>query len=282
MKDYLIIMPAHNEAANIGAVLNDMIPYREHTLVIDDGCTDDTKQIAEEYGFNCLSNLENLGVANSVIKGMDYALEQNFKKAIIMDADGQHNPAYIPQFLKELEEHDFVFGCRYHKDELIPTNKWASNLFAAALYAELTGQFLTDISCGFKGMHISGGLLEAIKESQGFGIVYDIVSYALCMKKDISIVQIDAVYYYDELLCTRNSEIMALLNSVENCRKVFGKNPMDRFGYAIRNMKQAVQCNQSFGINVAATNFWAFPITNGNYLFQMEPKDIRKWIEKCS
>lgn len=62
-----------------------------------------------------LITAKNYGVAYSIIRGFCYAAEHYIKKVIIMDADGQHNPAYIPQFLEELEEHEFVFGCRFYK-----------------------------------------------------------------------------------------------------------------------------------------------------------------------
>lgn len=282
MKDYLIIIPAYNEEKNIGRVLDGMRHFRENTIIINDGSADHTSQIIKEKGFFCINNYCNHGVADCIIQGINLASERQIEKVIIMDADGQHNPAKIPGFLEELENHDFVFGCRYHKSELIPTNKWASNLFAAALYAELTGLFLTDISCGFKGISLSDGLVDVLKKSQGFEAIYDIVSYAMCNRKSISVVPIEAVYYYDELLCTRNKEIIALLNSIENCKKIYHKNYAGRFARVIQDIKQAVLNNRRFGINIADTNFWAFPVANDSYFFQINPVDIEKWIKSSA
>ena len=163
-----------------------------------------------------------------------------------MDADGQHDPAYIPQFLNMLEEHDFAFGCRFHKGEPIPTNKWASNLFAAALYAELTGRYFTDLSCGFKGLHVDKDLMAALENSQGFGIIYDIVSYALRKKADIGIVPIEAIYFYDELLYTPAKEIFGLLEAVDQFRQMYGGKASERLETLIQDIRKAILHREKF------------------------------------
>lgn len=48
---YLIVMPAYNEAAKIGKLLENMQPYKSNVLVIDDGSKDQTRQIIDDYGF---------------------------------------------------------------------------------------------------------------------------------------------------------------------------------------------------------------------------------------
>ena len=197
MKNFLIIISAYNEARSIESVLKGMEPFKNHILIVNDGSTDETWDMIQKYGFKGLNNRKSYGGAYSILRGFRYAVECGIKKVIIMEADGQHDPAYIPQFINVLEKHDFAFGCRFHKGEPIPTNKWASNLFAVALYAELTGRYFTDLSCGFKGLHVDKDLMAALENSQGFGIIYDIVSYALRKKADIGIVPIEAIYFYD-------------------------------------------------------------------------------------
>ena len=135
MENYMIIIPAFNEEKNIKSLLLDMIPYKDKTIIINDASTDCTKEIVYNLDFKCIDNIKNIGVSKCIIRGIEYALKNNIRKVILMDADGQHNPIHIPAFLNKLESHEFVFGCRYYNDQYIPTNKWASNLFAATIYA---------------------------------------------------------------------------------------------------------------------------------------------------
>ena len=282
MEKFLIIMPAYNEAKGIESVLKGMESFKDFTVIINDGSTDETWDIIQKCGFKVINNGKNYGVAYSIIRGFCYAAEHYIKKVIIMDADGQHNPAYIPQFLEELEEHEFVFGCRFYKEEPVPTNKWASNLFASALYAELTGRYFTDLACGFKGLHMDEDLIAAVKNSKGFGIIYDIVSYALNKQSDIGIVPVEAIYFYDELLYTPAKEIFGLLEAVDHFRQMYGGKTSDCMEILIQNVRQAVSRRDKFHAHIASTDFWAFPICEDGYLFQIDPKDIWRWLEKSS
>lgn len=282
MENYLIIMPAYNEASKIESLLVDMLPYRENTIIINDGSIDCTSSIIHKYKFECIDNIENFGVSKCIAQGIDYALENNVKKVILMDSDGQHSPVHIPMFLNKLAKHEFVFGCRYYENESIPTNKWASNLFAAALYAELTNRFFTDISCGFKGISLNDGLIRTIKDSKGYGVVYNIVNNALLTNADIAITPIRAIYSYSELLYTKSKEILALLNSVDNLRIMCDKKIFFKIEQTIGVVKNAIKCHEKFHVNVADVNFWAFPICEDGFIFQMDPKDISIWLKKCS
>lgn len=281
MNSYLIVMPAYNEEKKIGSLLLAMSPYRDNTLIINDGSVDHTSSIIHSYGFKCIDNVRNSGVSKCIEQGLKYAVENNIRKVILMDSDGQHSPVHIPIFLRKLERYEFVFGCRYNKNEYIPTNKWASNIFAAALYAELTGRFFTDISCGFKGFNISEGIMKMIKYSQGYGVIYDIVNYALLIHADISIVPIYAIYAYDELLYTKSKEIISLMNSVDNLGKLSKEMYSCKIERIIQMVKKAVTCSEKFHVNIANIDLWAYPICEDGFIFQIDPKDILIWLEKC-
>ncbi len=282
MENYMIIIPAFNEEKNIKSLLLDMIPYKDRTIIINDGSTDCTKEIVYNLGFKCIDNFKNIGVSKCIVRGIEYALKNNIRKVILMDADGQHNPIHIPAFLNKLECHEFVFGCRYYNDQYVPTNKWASNLFAATLYAELTGQFFTDISCGFKGISISNKLINTIKLSQDYSVIYDIANYALVTQSDISITPIQAIYAYDELLYTKTKEIVSLMNSVDNLRKKYEGKDLNKIEQIIKTTRKAVQLHSKFYANIENMDFWAFPVCEDGFLFQMNPKDIVAWQKRCN
>ena len=91
----LVLMPAHNEAASIGATLariREFLPEAA-AVVIDDYSSDGTRALALEAGAHVVALPWNLGYGGAVQAGFKYALAQGYECAIQMDADGQHDPA---------------------------------------------------------------------------------------------------------------------------------------------------------------------------------------------
>ena len=93
----LIIMPAHNEALNIGSVIEDIRRHEPDidVLVVNDDSGDQTAQVALDAGATVVTLPCNLGYGGAVQTGYRYAVERDYDIGLIMDADGQHNPADI-------------------------------------------------------------------------------------------------------------------------------------------------------------------------------------------
>lgn len=112
----LIVIPAYNEALNIGGVIAEI---RRHfggeIAVIDDGSTDETGAIARQAGAIVLRHPCNLGIGAAVQTGFIYGLENGYEVVMRLDADGQHDPMYIADFVRILEsgEADIVVGSRF-------------------------------------------------------------------------------------------------------------------------------------------------------------------------
>ncbi|WP_456416408.1 glycosyltransferase family 2 protein [Thiolapillus sp.] len=87
----LILIPAHNEAASVSAVVREVIRRTGcRVVVIDDASTDDTAVIAREAGATVLTLAVQLGAWGALQAGMRFALQQEYRFVITMDADGQH------------------------------------------------------------------------------------------------------------------------------------------------------------------------------------------------
>ena len=120
-KKILFVIPAHNESANIGKVLDEIrrdVDYAD-ILVIDDFSNDNTMQIVEEHGVKCISNIFNLRYAWSVQTGIKYAYQNNYDYVIQFDADGQHIAEEAEKLVKTAmadPKIDIVIGSRYLKD----------------------------------------------------------------------------------------------------------------------------------------------------------------------
>ena len=105
----LIIIPAYNEELNIEKTVNKIKKYNNCSkntidyIIINDGSTDNTKEICDKNKFNVINLIHNLGIGGAVQTGYKYALENNYDIAIQFDGDGQHDEKYIDSLIKEIE-----------------------------------------------------------------------------------------------------------------------------------------------------------------------------------
>ncbi|MDH6111013.1 glycosyltransferase involved in cell wall biosynthesis [Kitasatospora sp. MAP12-15] len=152
----LIILPAWNEEEGLPSVLREIqehLPYVD-TLVVDDGSSDNTAAVAEAAGSAVARLPFNLGVGGAMRCGYRYAALHGYDVAIQVDADGQHDPAYVPVLLAQLEkgEADLVVGARFAGTgdyEVRGPRKWAMKLLSGVL-SKITGTRLTDTTSGFR------------------------------------------------------------------------------------------------------------------------------------
>ena len=117
MSDTLVFIPAWNEAENVPAVLDDLqrvLPDAD-VLVIDDGSTDGTAQVARAHGADVHSFGENRGLRKAIAAGYAQALERGYAYCGRVDADGQHPAAELARLLALVREGrcDAAVGSRF-------------------------------------------------------------------------------------------------------------------------------------------------------------------------
>lgn len=156
----LVMMPALNEAATIGSVLA-RVPRtlagvsEVSLLVIDDGSSDDTVQIARAAGASVLSHGHNLGVGVALQTGLAEALRLGVDLAVNIDSDGQFAPEDIAKLIVPVVEGraDFVSASRFLDPALVPDMpgvKKLGNWGMARIISALVGRRFADVSCGFR------------------------------------------------------------------------------------------------------------------------------------
>ena len=143
-----------NEAESLPNVISEIKGlFPDHLIiVVDDGSTDGTADIAKEFGCVCLSMPFNLGIGGALRLGFRYCMDRGIDCAYQFDADGQHDPTQISSLLSELEHSDMAVGSRFATDcsyEVGQSRKAAMN-FLRFLVRIYTGQRFTDTSSGFR------------------------------------------------------------------------------------------------------------------------------------
>jgi glycosyltransferase involved in cell wall biosynthesis len=153
----LAVVPAYNEEATLGrviAALREEAPEFE-ILVIDDGSTDGTRQVAEASGARVLRHPFNLGIGGAVQSGFQFAMEHGYDYMVQADADGQHDPAEIPKLVGEMQadpDMDVICGSRFLKDlqYVGPISRRAGIHVFAFILSRIVGQKVTDPTSGFR------------------------------------------------------------------------------------------------------------------------------------
>jgi glycosyltransferase involved in cell wall biosynthesis len=153
----LAVVPAYNEAATIGPVIDSLRAHAPEldVVVIDDGSTDATCREAVARGARVLRHPFNLGIGGAVQSGFKFALENGYDYMVQVDADGQHDPAEIPALVRAMEEQpelDVVCGSRFLKDlqYVGPVSRRAGIHLFAFVLSRIVGQKVTDPTSGFR------------------------------------------------------------------------------------------------------------------------------------
>jgi glycosyltransferase involved in cell wall biosynthesis len=146
--DTTVLIPAFNEAASIGAVVNDLRAagaWRD-ILVIDDGSSDGTGARAAAAGAHVLRHPYNKGNGAAVKTGIRNA-DSLF--VLIADADGQHRPADAIRLVSKLDEYDLVVGARSSQTQASLARR-IGNAVLNQLASYLTQQPIPDLTSGFR------------------------------------------------------------------------------------------------------------------------------------
>lgn len=154
MMKILAVIPAYNEEACLADTVREFVetcPEVDY-LIINDGSTDATPDICDRNGFNHIDLPINTGLSSGFRTGMKYALRHGYDAVIQFDADGQHDPAYIPQMARKLDETgcDIVIGSRYLAGEAAKGMRNVGSRIITWLIRHTTGVSLTDPTCGLR------------------------------------------------------------------------------------------------------------------------------------
>ena len=152
----MVCIPCYNEEVAVGSLVLRASQYADKVVVLDDGSTDKTAEVARLAGADVLVHERNLGKGAALRDLFQYATQSGEDIIVIMDGDGQHNPDDIPALIKPitLDEADIVNGSRYLNGGDSSTPRYRR--FGQVVLDKLTrlglntDQDITDTQSGFR------------------------------------------------------------------------------------------------------------------------------------
>lgn len=144
------LIPAYRCPDRVGAVVAGVRAHLADVLVVDDGSGDGTGEAARRAGARVVVHEVNRGKAAALRSGLAVLLGEPHSHVLMLDADGQHDPADVPHFLAAAGEADFVLGNRLWNPAAIPPRRFWTNFLGTRALQLMTGFPLEDSQCGFR------------------------------------------------------------------------------------------------------------------------------------
>lgn len=155
MEKILIIVPAFNEEASLKPLVADIrtrLP-EGHIVIVNDGSSDNTREVAEGLGVTVLSHPFNMGIGATMQTGFKYALRNCYDVAVQVDGDGQHRPDQLGKLIEPLNSGaDIVVGSRFlgEGDYTPSVARMAGIKIFSKLVSLIIGEKVTDTTSGFR------------------------------------------------------------------------------------------------------------------------------------
>lgn len=152
--DLAAVIPAYNAGRHLAGVIERVAHHvpRERIVVVDDGSSDDTRAVAERAGVVVEAHPANRGKGAAIRSGLARAATLGVPYAILLDADGQHDPDEIPSFVAQARTSgaDLVVGNRLEDSANMPWLRLATNHVTSAVVSLLAGRRVPDSQNGYR------------------------------------------------------------------------------------------------------------------------------------
>ena len=147
-----IIIPNFNDNQKLDELIHSIhVENKEDIIIVDDGSKKQYK--SNNTNISVLYNETNRGKGYSLLKGFKYAYSKGYIHAITLDADLQHNPLHIKEFINSNDNNDLVLGYRIFSKEM-PIHRRISNVITSKLVSLIVKEKILDSQCGFRRYNI--------------------------------------------------------------------------------------------------------------------------------
>lgn len=193
----IAVIPALNEESYIGTVVLKTRQYVDEVIVVDDGSTDQTANVARLAGATVIKHKQNRGYGASIQTLLSEAKKKEPDIVLLLDADSQHNPDEIPHFIKPIVEgFDVVIGSREKQKANIPIYRRIGQRIISYSSFFLSKKKIIDSECGFRGLSKKAIAILEPREN-GMAISAEIIAIAENKGLKITTVPVSAIYTKD-------------------------------------------------------------------------------------
>lgn len=198
MPKIIAAMPAFNEAKYIGSLVLQTRKYVDEVIVVDDGSTDDTVEIAKLAGARVIQHEKNSGYGAAIQSIFNEAKKLNPDVLVVLDADSQHHPQEIPTLIKPVLENqnDVVIGSRQEHSKKIPFYRRIGQKIILRSVKTIAEDTLTDSECGFRAFSRQAIQTLNLKE-KGMAVSAETVAQAYQKKLKVTQVPVNITYTKD-------------------------------------------------------------------------------------
>jgi len=150
-----VVIPVYNEVEYLDELIQKITPQVSKIICVDDGSTDGSHQLLDAKSeVELITNSQNYGKGFSLKVGLLKAIDSNCDSIITLDADLQHVPELIPEFVIALKKYDVVVGNRLHSLKGMPLQRIVSNKLTSWLLSKKVGIKIKDSQCGYRAFRI--------------------------------------------------------------------------------------------------------------------------------
>lgn len=197
----IAIIPAFNEEKRIENVIRKTKKYVDKVIVVDDGSKDKTSEVSRKAGAEVIRYEKNKGVGHATKIGLKRAISLKPDIMIFLDADGQHDPKYIPSFINAVKNGaEYVYS---HRDlSNYPLNRKIGNFGLRILTNILCPTGIRDTECGYRAISLNAAKklkLKADRYEREVDFAYEVWRN----KFKISVVKIKVPKFYPKFAIIR-------------------------------------------------------------------------------
>jgi glycosyltransferase involved in cell wall biosynthesis len=198
VENIAVVFPAYNVGAKLQLVLSKTLTIipKGQIIVVNDGSTDDTGKVAERMGVQVVQHAQNQGKGAALKSGFACALAMPQIQAVItMDADGQHTPELLPEFIRVFRATsvNLIIGCRQLRWPAMPLFRMFSNRLTTKLLSWRLGVKISDSQSGYR-LHTRQLLEQLALRTSGYEMESELLIKAVRAGMTIGFIPITTIY----------------------------------------------------------------------------------------